>query len=145
MASPKSVKKTRKRLSEKSGPNAGPKSGPKPSPKSKKKAAKTAAQKLKKKPVVSDWLKQIYEIDSSVLFRPGDSGDVLVISTLNLDHFFRIDGHAAKLWSMIDGKTSLQALVDKLAKKVALPKAELTKAESFFKAIIRQGLIKKVT
>ena len=70
------------------------------------------------------------------------SKDTLSLLKLDNDHnFFQISGISAKLWLMLDGKTSLEAIKARLRKDHRLPKSFDTYADEIIGALKKEKLV----
>lgn len=78
----------------------------------KKKPAKTKKAKAAKKPASGTPKRS-----ADILFRRNEKNEVLVMHLEELEAYFCIDGMAADMWELIDGKRSTTEIVGILAKR----------------------------
>lgn len=104
--------------------------------------AKALSSKVKS---AENVLNQAYQVNQDALFRSTPEGVVFAILTDDMGSFFQIDGIAAQLWELFDGKTPVNKLIQKV--KVAKTVSKALLARSAVKLIADlegNNLIKKV-
>jgi hypothetical protein len=101
---------------------------------------------LKSKTQFETALTSVYELNRDALFRAAPNGKVFAILTHDMGAFFQIEGIAAQLWSLFDGKTPANKLVKKLKVKKSVSQAEVLKsAAQLIASFEKNNLIKKIT
>ena len=87
----------------------------------------------------------VFQRHENVLARKNSDGTIRLLKMDNDEHFFTIYGFAASAWTLIDGKKSLNEIMDKLKK--SHPKKKHVQKENlnvFIKDLLKEGLIQTV-
>lgn len=88
-------------------------------------------------------LKKILKIGVGVLHQKTAKGDVTLILEKDTSHVFRLNHVAAELWTLIDGKRSLGAIVKRLGKKHRVSSEILEqKSHQLILKLERAGLVR---
>ncbi len=97
---------------------------------SRKAAAKPAKRKktTARKPRDDRWLSRTLVRSANALSRQNPDGSVSVMHLENETYMLKIDGIAAEVWQLIDGKTPLSSICEKLIEKHEAPE-KLLKAD----------------
>ena len=109
--------------------------GPKKAAKPKTKAAKPARSKNSVKDTV-------YFKPKSVLSKVNSTNNVAIMLLDEDRHFFVIDGFAAQLWQLIDGKSKFSDLLDQLGKNIGVkPEVIQSDASKMIKQLLKEKLL----
>lgn len=83
--------------------------------------------KTKKKTKAKKPKEQVFQRRSDILSRPNADKTVSILDMSDPKHYFVIDGLAAKIWMLIDGKKNLKLIKSTLAKEVGEHQARFEK------------------
>lgn len=78
--------------------------------------------------------KTVFEVAPDIISRTSSDGSVSIIKLENLEDYFLLNKHAADLFNYIDGKKTVEALVEKIYKSAKLKKE-----------IVREGVLKTIS
>jgi hypothetical protein len=97
------------------------------------------AARLKAKSAVSSPPKK----SKDILIRKNSDGTITAMRLDNDRYFVRLDGIAAELWSMIDGRTSLEKIKEKIIQRHQPPLRRFeSDVKRLMKNLVREKLLK---
>lgn len=80
-----------------------------------------------------------------VISRSNPDRTVTIMRFDDDEHFFVLDGIAAELWSMIDGKRSLERIKDALIQKHRPPRERFARdVANLIRSLMREQLVRKL-
>jgi|SRR6185312_5544529 len=109
-----------------------------------KKTTKSPKKKSVKKAAASFDSSALYRHHEDVLYRAPSPEEITVIRTDDMDYFYKIDSWAARLWLLLDGKTTLRQACEIIQKASGL-EADFVEQNiaTVIKELVAENLIDK--
>lgn len=88
---------------------------------------------------------EFFQRKREVIFRDNPEGEISILKLSDSKNYFKLDSWAAKFWTLLDGKQSLNSIIAQIVKQSGLSEADVRgEVQSLVQELLAEELIERL-